>query len=92
MSATGTAILDFGLTPGTNNATVVITGQTAILSNSYAEAFMMGEATATHNAYEHLIVPIKLMCYNIAPGVGFTIHATTEWRLDGTFNVRWVWT
>ncbi len=92
MSATGTAILDYGSTPGTNNVSTVITGQAAIASNSYVEAWIMAEPTATHNAYEHRLVPIKLVCGDIVAGTGFTIYATTEWRLDGTFNVRWVWT
>jgi hypothetical protein len=57
---------------------------------------MMSDTTATgaygHNYIEHQLVPIKLVCGNIASGVGFTIYATTEWRLDSTFLVRWMWT
>lgn len=91
MATTGTAILDFGATPGTNVVTTTIIGQAAILSGSLVEAWVMAEATATHNAYEHSIVPIKVVCGNIIAGVGFDIIASTELRLDGTFSVKWVW-
>jgi hypothetical protein len=53
---------------------------------------MMGlDTTATHNAVEHAIAPIKLSCTAIVPGTGFTIQGISEWRLTGTFVVRWVW-
>lgn len=91
MSATGSAVLDFGATPGTNCVTTTVTGQAGILAGSQVEAFIMSEATAGHNAYEHTVAPIKLTCGNIVPGTGFDIYAVTDWRLDGTFNVRWVW-
>ena len=95
MSQTGTAIIDFGAPPGTNIASIVITGQTAIVAGSLVEAWMMSDSTAVgavgHNEPEHRIVPIKLTCGDIVPGVGFTIWAETDWRLTSTFQVRWVW-
>ena len=91
MTATGTATIDFGSAPGTNVVTTTITGQTGILVGSHAESWMMGSTTATHNAYEHAVVPIKLSCGTIVVGTGFTITAVTEWRLTGIFIVHWVW-
>jgi hypothetical protein len=88
---TGTAVLNFGSIPGTNVVTTTVTGQTSILSNSYVQAWLMGDSTATHNAYEHNIVPIRLVCGNIVAGTGFDIVASTDWRLTGTFSVRWMW-
>lgn len=91
-SGTGTLTLNFGAAPGTNIAETVVTGQTAISGTSGVEAYMMGlDTTATHNGYEHAIVPIKLSCTAITPGTGFTIQGSSEWRLTGTFLVRWVW-
>ena len=87
----GSAVLDFGATPGTNVVLTTVVGQTGILAGSSVTVWMMPEATATHNAYEHAVVPIKLTGGDIVPGVGFTIRAVTDWRLDGTFNVRWAW-
>lgn len=95
MGAQGTAIVNFGSPPGTNIVSVVVTGQSAILAGSLAEAFMMADTTVTgsagHNAEEHKIVPMNLRCGSVVPGVGFTIYAETEWRLTSTFMVRWVW-
>jgi hypothetical protein len=93
MSATGTAILDFGSTPGTNQVSVAVTGQTGIGGSSYAEAWLSPVATATHNLEEIKLITIKLgvLAHTISNGVGFTITGTTELRLTGTINVNWVW-
>jgi len=90
-SATGTAVLNFGATPGTNYVTAVVTGQAAIGTSSHVEAFLMGSTTATHNPLEHLLSAIRLTCGDIIAATGFTIHAHTELRLTGTFSVHWVW-
>jgi hypothetical protein len=90
MGAQGTATIDFGIAPATKNFVTVPIADTNILSDSLAEAFMMGDSTADHNATEHAIVPIKFTCVCTA-GVGFVITAFTEWRLTGTFTVHWVW-
>lgn len=90
-SATGTATLNFGSAPGTNFVSVAVIGQGSISGTSHVEAFMMGDSTATHNATEHMLAPIKLTCGSVVAGTGFTIFASTEWRLTGTFTVRWVW-
>jgi hypothetical protein len=91
MATTGTATLNFGSTPGTNYVTTTITGQATIASGSQVEAYLMADSTATHNAYEHSFVPINIRCGNIVAGTGFDITASTDLRLDGTFNVHWVW-
>jgi hypothetical protein len=88
---TGTTTIDFGSAPGTNVVTTTVTGQAAIVSGSLVEAFMMAESTATHNAYEHSILPIVIRVGNIVEGVGFDIIASSEQRLTGTFSVKWVW-
>lgn len=89
--ATGTATINFGVAPGTNLVSVAVTGQTAIASGSHAEAFFMGDTTADHNADEHQFADIKLVCGSIVAGTGFTIFASTQLRLTGTFTVHWVW-
>ena len=88
---TGTATVDFGSTPG-NLASVVVTGQTAILAGSLVEAMMMASSTADHNVDEHIIAPIRLVCGAVSAGVGFTIYASsTEVTFTGTWSVKWVW-
>lgn len=92
---TGTSIMDFGSPPGTNVTSSIVVGQTNILSNSIVQAFLMASTTVSgsvgHNAEEHKLVPINLTCGNIIPGVGFSIYADSEWRLDSTFLVAWLW-
>lgn len=92
---TGQATINFGSAPGTNIVSVVVTGQTGILTTSTVSAFMMADTTVSgasgHNAEEHKFAQIKFTCGNIVAGTGFTIWAETEWRLTSTFNVRWMW-
>ena len=92
MAITGSAVLDFGSAPGTTMVTTTVTGQGSILIGSNVEAYVMGnDSTATHNAIEHQLVPMTLRCGNIVAGTGFDIVASSEYRLSGTFAVRWVW-
>lgn len=89
---TGTATLNFGATPGTNLTTVTVTGQTGIASDTTVSLSVAGnDSTADHNAYEHSIVPLTLSCSAIVVGTSFTITASSDWRLTGTFKVRWTW-
>lgn len=90
VSGVGTATIDFGSAPGASTAEVSIAGQVGFTAASHAEAWLQGDATATHNAYEHLVVPMVLRIGNQAAG-SFTIYASTDWRLDGTFTVHWAW-
>jgi hypothetical protein len=85
----GTATLDFGSAPGTNMVTTTITGQASIASGSNVSAWLMAESTASHNAYEHMVVPLRIVCGNIVAGTGFDIVAHSDWRLTGTFTCRW---
>jgi len=92
MATTGTATLNFGSAPGSTVATVAVTGQTGILSGSHVEAWIQGtDSTATHNAVEHETVPLVVRITSLVAGTGFTIRASGEWRLTGTFTVHWVW-
>jgi hypothetical protein len=86
----GEATLTFGAAPGTNFVTTTVTGLTGILSGSNVSAWIMGESTADHNAYEHMFVPLRLVCGNIVAGTGFDITAVTDLRLTGTFKCRWM--
>ena len=84
----GTATLNFGSAPGTNQVKVTVS-DSGVQSTSFLVAVLMAVSTATHNAYEHNIVDMTLRCGNIVPGVSFDIVATSNWRLSGTFTARW---
>jgi hypothetical protein len=80
--ATGSVIIDFGAFPGGSDASVVVTGQTAILASSLVEAFLSPAATADHSADEHLVETLNVMAGNVVPGVGFTIYAVNTSQLN----------
>jgi hypothetical protein len=91
MSATGTAIINFGT--GANSTSVAVTGQSAIVSGSNVEAFFMYDTTSDHTANDHLYASglMDLVCGNVVAGTGFTIYAASQQKIQGTFQVRWVW-
>jgi hypothetical protein len=75
VGATGTTTVDFGAFPGKSDASVAVTGQTAILPSSIVEAWLYPVATADHSVDEHMIETIKVFAANIVAGDGFTIYA-----------------
>jgi hypothetical protein len=92
----GTATLNFGALYGlgANEASVAVTGQTGISATSKAEAYMMAlDTTGDHTANDHRYVNtfIRLSCGTPTAGVGFTIYAVSHQKLNGTYQVRWVW-
>lgn len=91
-TGTGTATIDFGA--GSNEASVSVTGQASILATSKADAFVMADdATVDHTASDHRYFDALagLTCGTPTAGVGFTIYATSTQKLEGTYQVRWVW-
>jgi hypothetical protein len=93
-NGTGSATLNFGAAPGTNHATITVTGQVGITSASFVEAWLQGnDSTADHNGYEHKFLSnyIGFAADNLIAGTGFDINAFTELRLRGLLTVRWVW-
>jgi hypothetical protein len=70
----GLAEIDFGALPGSNHATIAITGQDGILSTSIVQAWIMPAATDDHTSDEHLAESIRVVAGDISEGVGFSIH------------------
>lgn len=93
MGAQGITTIDFGVFPGSNEATTTVTGQGSILAGSLAEAWVMAEATADHTAQDHSYLPLlaTFVTGPITAGIGFTINGRSEQRLQGTWNLKWVW-
>lgn len=102
MGAQGTATLAFGSAPGASDATIVVTGQAAILSGSLVDAWILPAATADHSADEHCVEELMVCAGNVVAGVGFTIYgvhspaytAVESGRgttLYGDWNIAWVW-
>ena len=74
-STVGTATIDFGAFPGASDASVVVTGQSGIVSGSVVQAWLRPVATADHTADEHWIETIRVVAGNIVAATGFTIYA-----------------
>lgn len=91
MSAKGTALIDFGASPGSFDCAVAVTGQSGIKADSACEAWLSSEATVDHSSDEHALAPIRMRVTDVAEGVGFTIQAVSDWQLTGQFSARWVW-
>ncbi len=93
-NAIGTATIDFGAHPGSNEASVAVTGQTAISATSKAEAWVMGDDTSSnHTAGDHryLLQFVSLTCGTPTAATGFTIYARSIHKMTGQFTLRWVW-
>lgn len=93
-SATGTATLDFGPYPGSNEASVTVTGQSSILATSKADAFVMADDTSSdHTASDHRYLEVfaSLTCGTPVASTGFTIYARSLEKLTGQWTIRWVW-
>lgn len=91
--AVGVSVIDFGGFPGSNEASVTVTGQSSILATSSVEAWLMAEASDDHTVndatYASLLTAIS--CSVPTASVGFTIYARSIEKLQGQFKVRWVW-
>lgn len=93
-AAIGSAEIDFGAYPGSNEASVSVTGQTAITGSASVEAWLMADdTTASHTASDHRYAAalMGLTCGTPTAGQGFTIYARSIEKLTGAFKVRWVW-
>lgn len=92
-SQAGATAIDFGAFPGSYDASLVITGQSAIVAGSIVQAWLVATATADHSADEHWVDPPFIVAGEISPGVGFTIRATARdgGRAFGLYTVHWKW-
>ena len=93
MPGMGTATLDFGAHPGSNEASVAVSAPT-ITADGKVEAFIMADDTsADHDASDHRYVGLwlNLTCGTPSAGVGFTIYGRSSEQLEGEYAVRFVW-
>jgi hypothetical protein len=84
----GACTLDFG--SGAQVATYMVLGQSDINDNSQINAWIQGVDSSDHNAYEHMIAPIRVTAGNIIPGQGFEVMGVSDVQLTGQFGVQWV--
>ena len=90
----GTATVDFGAFPGTNEASIAVTGQGSITTNNRAIATIPADGTtADHTASDHKYAAalIALTCDTPIAGTGFTIFARCLDKMQGTFTLNWAY-
>jgi len=91
----GEAEIDFGAYPGSNETSVVVTGQTGITAASTATASIGADSTSSdHTASDHryAVLFMGLSCGTPVTDSGFTIYARSTEKLQGKWTVKWAWT
>jgi hypothetical protein len=91
--ARGSAVLDFGAWPGSNNAQVSVTGQTLINANSSIVVSVQYVAQGTNTAsdvqfYDGLM---EVIASTPIPGSGFTVYGYSNEKIQGQILVTWTW-
>lgn len=90
----GTAEIDFGAYPGSNEATVTVTGQASILSTNFPRAFIAADSTSSdHTASDHRYAAmlVGITCGTPTDATGFPIYARSAEKLQGKFTLRWAY-
>lgn len=93
--ASGTSTLDFGNYPGSNEASIIISGQSTVKSDSIIRVYVNSSDTSVdHTANDHKYFSefATVTSGSLVAGVGFTIYATSIHKLSGKFTVRWTFT
>jgi len=89
--AAGSVVLDFGSAPGGTDASVAITGQSAIIGTSLVDAWVSPAVTADHGVDEHWAEDIIVSAGNVVAGTGFTVYGKSATGTYGKFNIVWAW-
>lgn len=92
-SGTGSTTISFGVFPGSNEASVVVTGIGTIGASAKAEAFFMRSTSANHTVNDHSYAALftGLTCGDVVASTGFTIYARSTEKLSGAFTLQYVW-
>jgi hypothetical protein len=84
----GTATIDFGAFPGSNEASVTFTN--AAVGAAVSPFFASNDTTTDHTANDHKYAAMLVqLSTQTTPGVGGVIHARSQHKMQGTFDVRY---
>lgn len=91
-AAVSSATIDFGAFPGSNEASVAF-ADTAIAAGSNIRAWFAADATsADHTALDHRYAPVFIELTALpTAGVGGTIYARSEHKMQGQWSVKYSW-
>ena len=92
-SGVGSSVVNFGAFPGSNEATVSVIGQTDIAADALCEAWVTAIPTADHTVSDHAYTAnlMRPTCGVATAGNGFTIYCYSPEKLQGPYNINWVW-
>jgi hypothetical protein len=90
---TGSIDIDFGASPGLNQTSVVVTGQTNLLAGSDITVSVYAIATAdnTIDDIKFLASLIGLSAGTIVAGDRFTIYATSTQKIEGLITLNYAY-
>jgi hypothetical protein len=93
MQRAGQGVIDFGAFPGTDVASLAVTGQDDITADAILTAFILYADSTDHSADEHLVDPPRVTAGTIVAGTGFTIYANYPGPTNayGKWSVGWRW-
>ena len=90
--ASAIAVVDFGVSPGTDVASVTVSGQVSLSGSSPILASIIANSTADHSTDEHIVEEIDVRAVNTGSTTSFVITARTRNKpLTGLWNVAWSW-
>jgi hypothetical protein len=90
-TGTGTAEVDFGAWPGSNEASVVVAAE-GVTPGTHVEAWVMGDSTTSdHTAADHKYFPLFVVLTTEAGTDDFTIHARSLHTMQGKWLAHFVW-
>jgi hypothetical protein len=90
-TGTGTAEIDFGAWPGSNEASVTVPAP-GVTAAAHVEAWVMGsDFTADHTAADHKYFPLFAALTTEPTADTFTIHARSTQKLQGRWLAHYVW-
>jgi len=89
----GTATIDFGAYPGSNEASVAVIGQAGILAGSHVRVWVTRTTSADHTESDHAYLPefASFVPGSIVAATGFTIYGRSIHKMQGTFTLNWAW-
>lgn len=91
MTGTGTAEIDFGAFPGSNEASVVVAAD-GVTADTHVEAWVMGsDSTTDHTASDHRYFPVFAALTTQAAAGSFTVYGRSTQKLTGAFKFHYVW-
>lgn len=88
----GSATLDFGAFPGANEASIAFADPSIVAGSQVQAWFAADDTTADHTTNDHKYAPVFISLTALpTAGVGGTIYARSEHKMQGQWAVRYSW-